>query len=241
MFGTDPHFLKKNLKWAAMGLLSLLLAACGGFYDHGERTERVDQGRLQREAVLPDRSIYAGRCPVVEMGLVQARRLPSLHERGRCGHEAPFALSGLGGRASVAFSQEARMNCVMITQLYRFFAEDVQPQAMSRFGVPVAEIQVPASYACRNRNNKRGGKLSEHGKMNAIDISGLTLANGQKMTVLDDWRRRNGFGDFLRSINRSACKYFTTVIGPGGDKYHQDHFHLDHAHHGKDGLWRLCQ
>lgn len=221
-------------------VLGACMSACGGFGGLVDM-EEVDQAQLQREAVLPDPAIEPGYCPVVVMGLVQAMPIPPVRERGQCGHDAPFAVTGLGGNANVTFDKEARLNCVMITQLYRYFAEDVQPAAMSHLGAPVSEVTVAASYACRTRNNRRGGKLSEHGRMNAIDFSRFTFSNGVDLTIEEDWRRGNREGRFLRDINRKACKYFTTVIGPGGDKYHQDHFHLDHARHGKDGLWRVCQ
>ncbi len=45
-------------------------------------------------------------------------------------------------------------------------------------------MRVVAHYACRNRNNKRGGKLSEHAKGNAIDIAAFTLKNGET----EKWR-----------------------------------------------------
>lgn len=221
-------------------ILGVGLSACGGFGGLVD-LEDVDQAQLQREAVLPDPAIGPGYCPVVAMGLVNAIAIPPVHERGQCGHDAPFVVTGLGGDANVAFDKEAQLNCVMITQLYHYFAEEVQPASLAQLGASVSEVTVAASYACRTRNHKRGGKLSEHGRMNAIDFSRFTFANGRDLTIKGDWRRRNREGRFLRDINRKACKYFTTVIGPGGDKYHQDHFHFDHARHGKDGLWRVCQ
>lgn len=240
MFMFDVMTLPNWVRGFCVLLLAGGLSACGGFAGLVD-IEEVDQAQLQSEAVLPDPAIGSGACPVVEMGLVHAVPMPPVRDQGRCGHEAPFAVMGLGGDANVAFDKEAKLNCVMITQLYRYFAEDMQPAAVAHLGAPVSEVTVAASYACRTRNHKRGGKLSEHGKMNAIDFSRFTFSNGQTLTIEEDWRRGNRAGRFLRDINRKACKYFTTVIGPGGDKYHQDHFHLDHARHGKDGLWRVCQ
>lgn len=240
MFMFHVMTLSNRLRLFLVIVLGSALSACGGFGGLVD-LEKVDQAQLQREAVLPDPAIGPGYCPVVAMGLVNATALPPVRERGQCGHDAPFVVTGLAGNANVAFDKEARLDCVMTTQLYRYFAEDVQPTAIEYLGAPVSQVTVAASYACRTRNNKRGGKLSEHGRMNAIDFSRFTLADGRSMSVEEDWRRGNRSGEFLRRINRSACKYFTTVIGPGGDKYHQDHFHLDHARHGKEGLWRLCQ
>ena len=213
------------------------LTGCGGFHD----LEEVSQSDLQSEAIWPDKSISAQNCPIVEKGYVDAKALPAIKGKWGCGSKAPFAISSLGGRYPVAFNRNATTNCVMTSQLYRYFSEVVQPMARDKLGQPVVEIRVAASYSCRPRNNKRGAKLSEHGRANAIDISAFILKDGTVLTVEDDWSRRNSKGKFLRGINRQACRYFTTVIGPGGDKYHQNHIHLDHGLHGRAGTWRVCQ
>ncbi|WP_316860130.1 extensin family protein [uncultured Cohaesibacter sp.] len=219
-------------------LLSLfLLAGCSGFSDF----EDLEQSDLQRNAIWPDPAISSANCPVVEQQLVEARALPSIVGKGGCGSKAPFAVSMLKGQHAIDFSREATLNCVMTSQLHRFFSETVQPLAIKTYGQPVASIQVAASYSCRPRNSRTGAKLSEHGRANAIDISAFTLADGRTMTVEEDWRKRNKDGRFLRAVNLGACRYFTTVIGPAGDKYHQNHFHFDHGSHGKKGTWRLCQ
>ena len=38
--------------------------------------------------------------------------------------------------------------------------------------------------------------------------------------------------EFLREIFVGSCRIFATVLGPGADPYHYDHFHLDLARHG---------
>ena len=35
--------------------------------------------------------------------------------------------------------------------------------------------------------------------------------------------------EFLAEIRAAACGPFTTVLGPGTNEYHSDHFHLDTA------------
>ena len=214
-----------------------LLAGCSAVAD----LEPMDQSELQNEAKLPTIDGLEGYCPVLDRGLVSGHALPPVKEHRLCGHPYPYAVTAINGRYPIAFSREAKINCVMATQLQRFFAEQVQPMALDILGQPISEMRVAASYSCRNRNHKRRGKLSEHGKMNAIDISALTLADGQILTVEGDWRSFGKKGRFMRGFNRAACRYFTTVIGPGGDKYHQNHFHLDHARHGRKGTWRVCQ
>ena len=222
----------------SVSLLGLLmLSGCSFFAGEDE----VDQSRLQRNAIWPDRAISTYHCPIVEAGYATAYALPPVLDGKVCGHPAPFAVTGLEGSHPVRFSREAKINCVMLSQLHRFFDQSVQPLAIRHLRQPITVVHVAASYSCRTRNNKPGAKLSEHGKMNAIDISALTLADGTVLSVRKDWHSYGSKAKFLRRFNREACNYFTTVIGPDGDKYHQDHFHLDHARHGRKGHWRSCQ
>ena len=100
--------------------------------------------------------------------------------------------------------------------------------AVGRTGGGVARINVIAHYACRTRNNKSGAKLSEHAKGHAVDIAGITLADGTKLTVLNHWRS-SSFGKIIKAMHRSACGPFGTVLGPNADRYHQDHLHIDTA------------
>ena len=98
----------------------------------------------------------------------------------------------------------------------------------------VTVIHVAASYACRRRNNARSGKLSEHARGNAIDMSGFSFARSDAVVVGGGWGDGllasiglSKSGSFLGDIRKDACSYFTTVLGPGSDRYHGDHFHVD--------------
>jgi hypothetical protein len=69
--------------------------------------------------------------------------------------------------------------------------------------------------------------MSEHGYGNAIDIAAFTLESGRKITVSDGWRGRSDERAFLRLVRQEACADFMTVLGPGSDRHHSDHIHLD--------------
>ncbi|MGQ0457983.1 MAG: extensin-like domain-containing protein [Hyphomicrobium sp.] len=157
-----------------------------------------------------------------------------------CGAEAPFEMSGaLGGR--VAMRPAALLRCPMIPQVDRWVAEVVEPAARFHFGASVAELKVAASYSCRAMNHQSGGRLSEHGYANALDISTFTLTNGEVVTVKGGWRGTPQEQAFLRDVHNGACQRFTTVLGPNYDANHRDHFHMDLARHGRDGLMRICK
>ena len=53
---------------------------------------------------------------------------------------------------------------------------------------------------------------------------------------------KNGIAQnaFLRDVRKAGCGPFTTVLGPGSDSYHSDHFHFDLAQRGKSGRSLYC-
>jgi len=67
------------------------------------------------------------------------------------------------------------------------------------------------------------------------------LADGREITVARGWRGAPDEQAFLREVFVGACGYFTTVLAPGADAFHYDHFHLDLARHDPRGERRICQ
>lgn len=129
--------------------------------------------------------------------------------------------------AGVALSQPAAIDCTTAKALKTWVETGVKP-VIGRTGGGVAALQVAASYACRGRNNQKGAKVSEHGRGRAVDISALLLADGTAVTVLKGWGS-TGYGKPLATVRKAACGPFNTVLGPGSDRHHADHFHLDTA------------
>lgn len=128
----------------------------------------------------------------------------------------------------IPLSQAATIDCVTARTLADWVEETMIP-AVGRRGGGVAEIRVAAHYACRTRNHQAGAKVSEHGKGRAIDISALTLGNGDVIAVEDGWRGGRRDRRLLRRLHKEACGPFGTVLGPESDAFHQDHFHFDTA------------
>lgn len=157
-----------------------------------------------------------------------------------CGAARPFEMSGaMGGR--VALKPAALLRCPMIPQVERWVASTVAPAARYHLGADLAEMTVAASYGCRPINHQSGGRLSEHGYANALDISAFRLTDGRKITVKGGWYGDNRERAFLREVHRGACREFTTVLGPEADRHHADHFHMDLARHGRTGLNKICK
>ncbi len=129
----------------------------------------------------------------------------------------------------VTIEPRATLACPLITAVDRWLLDDVQPAAMAWFGEPVVEIRQLSSYACRSINSQPGAHTSEHAYGNALDVAAYRFASGREVTVKDGWRGRPEERGFLRQIHAAACERFSTVLGPGADAFHYDHFHLDLA------------
>jgi Extensin-like protein C-terminus len=127
----------------------------------------------------------------------------------------------------VTVKPAATLACPIVSALDRWLAESVQPSAMRWFGARVIEIRQISAYSCRGMNGHSWAHISEHAFGNALDISAFTLADGRQISVRDGWRGLPQEQGFLRDIEASACRQFTTVLAPGSNAYHHDHIHVD--------------
>lgn len=151
---------------------------------------------------------------------------------------------GGGGMAELKFTvlkPEATMGCPMVAWTDDWVAGAVQPAAMAWFGQGVKEIRTGGAYACRRRNHNPNARLSEHAFGNAIDVMSFVFADGNVVTVKGGWRGNQAEQGFLRDVLHGACQRFKTVLGPGSDALHYDHFHLDLARHDQRGQRRYCK
>lgn len=196
---------------AASGALLMVLAACGD-----SSKQFSTRGLIAPSAI----------CTLDPRLLGEAEPLGEIDEGNGCEIPKPYRLQSI---ANVNFSQPATVNCGMAEPLYDWMNSTVQKAASSSFGESVVSVDVAASYSCRARNGKRGARMSEHGFGNAIDIAAFTLESGRKVEVKRGWRGSSDERAFLREVRSDACADFNTVLGPGSDRNHSDHFHLDLA------------
>ena len=116
----------------------------------------------------------------------------------------------------------------------------LQPAAQLHFSQRVAAVEHVGSYACRNINRgestataTRAGSRSLHATADAMDITALTLANGKRITVLQQWpsssagRTPSKETQLLKDIHDGACRFFGAVLGPDYNAVHRDHFHFE--------------
>lgn len=165
---------------------------------------------------------------------VEAEAIAPIRE-GSCGVEEPVAVAALGAGAT-DLTTKAILECDLAEKFANWLRDEVQPEARKILGGEVTGLRIAASYHCRTRNGVSGAKLSEHGRGNAIDISAFRIEGRGWIEV-----GATHFGAearFLKTIRASACGPFTTVLGPGSDAHHSDHFHLDLATRNKRGKSR---
>jgi hypothetical protein len=156
-------------------------------------------------------------------GLVGRYEAEKKSPHAGCGIRRPVRLHQVSG---VTLNQKPLLNCRTAQAFKRWVDRGAKPAVRGK----ISSIRVVAHYACRTRNNRKGAKLSEHAKGNAIDIASITTSDGRVYSVLKDWRTKEK-GRALRQMHRAACGPFGTVLGPNSDRFHQDHFHFDTARH----------
>ena len=168
-------------------------------------------------------------------------RVQAINGSGTCGMDRPLRVASLANGA-ISIGPTATLGCPLTAAAERWLAASVQPAALARFGSPVVRIKQLSSYSCRRMNNGTGtSKLSEHAFGNALDVAVFYLADGREVSVKSGWRGAQSERDFLREVFLAACEQFNTVLGPGSDRFHEDHFHLDLARHGQSGTTRYCR
>jgi hypothetical protein len=131
--------------------------------------------------------------------------------------------------------QETTCNAAQSVRISPSHQSAPHPFANGLLGSSARTIITGASYECRERDRVPGAKLSEHGRANALDLRGVTLANG----MAADLTGKTVSKEFREHIRQSACKTFTTVLGPGSDEFHKTHIHLDLIE--RKGGYRICQ
>jgi hypothetical protein len=140
----------------------------------------------------------------------------------------------LAGGKKVELRPAATLRCTTAMAIANWVRDDLEPGA-AKLGTRIERIDVAASFACRPRNNVFGAKLSEHGKANALDIRALHFADGRTAAI------QNAAGPlaFFAGMRKSACRRFMTVLGPGSDKPHETHLHVDLQERRNN--YKICQ
>lgn len=127
------------------------------------------------------------------------------------------------------------LSCPAAASLALWERHVLQPAAQATLGEPVSRLLHFGSYACRNVYGRAQGARSQHATADALDVSGFVLLGGRRITVAGDWAGDDEASRFLRQVHDGACGLFDGVLGPGYNRAHADHLHLDR------GPYRLCR
>ncbi len=153
------------------------------------------------------------------------QELPPINAGGSCRIDYPIKVSGLPG--SIGMKPAATLNCQMALTFAKWTKNELNPAARRRYWSSVKTIHQLSSYSCRRINGSH--TMSEHSKGNALDVGRIELSNGRDIDVekpgLFAFRTRG----FLNNVRADGCEYFSTVLGPGYNYDHRNHFHFDLA------------
>jgi len=214
----------------AAALIAISMASCGKAPREPRAAWRDEAERACLRSGTVRESAYIERAEAIDgpgaCGALSPFHVSALSD-GRVGLTFPASLSGRGHKAYAA-----TLTCAMVPALEGWMSEKVQTEAAAVYGQPVVQMHTLGSYSCRRMNNGTGtSAISEHAFANAIDVSGFTLADGREVMVRSGWHGAPEDQEFLRSVFVGSCETFHTVLGPGSDGHHEDHFHLDLMHH----------
>jgi len=236
----QPLFRRSILFGMAVGLLAL--SACGN-RSETRRIASASGSGLQRlvpsnpmmvgypRLSLPITGADAATMPADEVACRRALKrlkvryqdLAPINDGGSCQIAYPVKIAGFSG--SIEMKPAATLSCEMALAFASWTKDELAPAARSRYWSGVKTIHQGSSYSCRRI--ARTTVASEHSKGNALDVMRIELKNGRDIKVekqgLFAFRARG----LLNTVRADGCSYFTTVLGPGYNRDHADHFHFD--------------
>ncbi|NTG41392.1 extensin [Agrobacterium sp. 13-626] len=189
------------------------------------RIDRQMEAPQSSPGAMPASEI-ACRQELQRMGVVYTDK-PSISNGPACQVPYPVSLSGLSG--NIAVRPAVTLNCQVTLAFAKWVKNELAPAARTRYWSGIGTIVPLGGYSCRRMNNSRQryNPMSEHAHGNAIDVGTFVLKNGHVIDV----RKKGLFsfreGRLLKAVRSDSCRYFDTVLGPGSNPEHWNHFHFD--------------
>lgn len=176
-----------------------------------------------RPAVMPA-SERSCRIALQKMG-VKFQDVTPISNGPTCG--IPYPVKVYGFASNIAMRPAINLNCQVTLAFAQWVKNELNPSARYRYWSGIKTIIPLGGYSCRRMNSSARNPWSEHARGNAIDVGKFVLNSGKTIDV-----RKPGFFSFrekglLNAVRSDSCKYFHTVLGPGSDPHHKDHFHFD--------------
>jgi len=131
----------------------------------------------------------------------------------------------------------AAPGCAVTIAMALWNRDVVQPLAQKYFGQKVVALENLGSYNCRKIAGQQA--RSQHSTANAIDVSAFILADGTRISLINDWDDADVRREFLHELRDGSCDLFSTVLSPDYNAAHADHFHFDMA--ARTAGWSVCR
>jgi len=149
-----------------------------------------------------------------------------------CATVGTVKIAALGGdKGAFELTNVGPLQCGTAESFAAWARYGVDRAAQQILGSRLERIETMGTYSCRNVAGS--ARRSAHATAAAIDVSAFVLADGRRISLAGDWdggsqKERQ----FLRTVHRSACKRFGTVLGPDYNAAHRDHFHMERSGRG---------
>lgn len=142
---------------------------------------------------------------------------------GSCGIQNPVRVTVAA--KGIAMQPAATLSCQTALATARWLDDDVRSAARWRLWKQPTSVLNASSYRCSRIAGSR--TISEHALGNALDVRGFGFADGSNVLVEPKGFWERGERKFQDQIRQASCRHFGTVLGPGYNKAHDDHLHLD--------------
>jgi hypothetical protein len=216
--------------------LALLLSAFSTAIAEPVPLPRARPSGIPGDQSLTSTTRQVSQCQQRLAQLAEFKALPAITGPGECTADDVVAIDSVVSPDNhhITLSPSATLRCPMAEAVALWLRDDVVPVIATR-GTSLRAIETADSFACRGRNGSTGGKLSEHGYANALDVRALKLTDGRTIVLTDPSVSKS----LRENLRQRACARFTTVLGDGADAYHDSHVHLDLLQRSNN--YRICQ
>ena len=194
---------------------------------------KVADFELARTAAPEETTAVTEACmQVLREAGVQVERAEDRDDGGFCVVRGAIRITG---GAVTPLPGNPVLQCPLAVRYVIWERQVLQPAAQQTFGSRVARLNDVGTYSCRRiyGQTNTDARPSEHARANALDIGGVTLEDGRRVSVLADWPGDGPRGaegaSFLRRVRDGACRVFSTVLTPDYNDAHANHLHLDGA------------
>lgn len=168
--------------------------------------------------------------------------VPASFGNAKCPINDPVRLHSIETPSgTVSFPEGPVFNCRFARQFALWVSDTGSAVVLAKMNKRLERVATGPGYDCRHRNGDSSGKMSEHATGDAVDITTITLSGGATLRMADAVDVNSPSYEVLRALRTTACGYFTTVLGPGANEAHKEHYHFDLGVHGKSGNYRICE